>query len=76
MSSNVKRKDRNSPPFSIPVTATSLTFRSTVLTVSLTASVADLRTTGAVEKARAWRKTETRSRDILVGVDEMVDCVV
>lgn len=46
------RSVTNIPPFSIPFTAASEIFLSTVLTVSAAASTADLRASGEVEKKR------------------------
>lgn len=78
-----RRRVRDVRPASIPPTRTSETFRSTVLTPSLTVSVALLRATNEVEKARGAKPALMRlvvlmavrvRKDILwdtFGIEEM-----
>lgn len=49
------------PPFSTPLTAASLTARSTLFTVSLTVSIAVLLWIGVVEKRREVETAEGRA---------------
>lgn len=69
------RRGSHIPPASMPPTSTSDTLRSTVLRLSLTVSVALLRATNVVEKARGAKRAAAEVRPAVMAVRMRKDIV-